>query len=112
MSNQEYKAEFTKDQIILAILKLTANNNVMLQITLEHLIEVRKSLTAIECYLENPELNEKMKPIMEALTIDVRNTVKETIERSEDSVIKMAYEWAFLNDPDSFDFNQFGLNND
>lgn len=109
MSKKEYKAEFTKDQLLLAILKLTANNNVMLQITLEHLLEVRKSLTAIEVHVGNIELNEKMEPGLNQLLNESREKIKEMIKQSEGSAIREAYEWAFLNDPDSFDLTQFDI---
>lgn len=109
MSKKEYKAEFTKDQLLLAILKLTANNNVMLQITLEHLLEVRKSLTAIEVHVGNTDMNEKMESGLKDLLNESRKKIKEIIKQTEGSAIREAYEWAFLNDPNSFDFSQFDI---
>lgn len=104
-----YETDITKDQILLAILKLVANNNAMLQIVLENQLEMRKSLVKIEGSVDDGKLNEAMKPVFDELSETVRKQIEELKNGVESKAIREAYEWAFMNDPDAFDFSILGL---
>ena len=52
-----YETDITKDQVLLTVLKLVANNNSMLQIMIENQIEIRKSLLKIETSIDDGSLD-------------------------------------------------------
>lgn len=105
-----YETDITKDQILLTILKLTANNNAMLQIVLENQLEIRKTLMKIESCVDDGELDPLLKPILMELSETVRKDIDEIKVGVESKSIREAYEWAFMIDPDSFNINDLDLN--
>lgn len=105
----EYETNITKDQILLAILKLSANNNAMLQIVVENLIEIRKTLLKIETSVDDSSLDNVISPLLDELTKTVRDQINDLKSGVESKSLREAYEWAFLNDPNSVDFSKLGL---
>lgn len=102
-----YEANFTQSQILLAILKLTANNNAMLQISIENQLEIRKDLLKIETLIEHGSFNQEMQNHLKEFIDNVRNQLNELKSGVESGAFREAYEWAFMNDPDSLNLDQF-----
>lgn len=90
----DYQAEFNKDQILLAILKLSANNNAMLQILVENMLEIRKSLLNIETSVIDNRMDVVIQPMLDELTENVREQINELKAGVETKSIREAYEWA------------------
>lgn len=104
MNRNEYIADFTKERLLLGIFKTVSENNAMLKIVLENIIEMRNSLNFLEAYVDDDTTDEhtqKIREIKDRQAEITRQLFAETVVGEESQSMKKAFEWAWMNDPDT-----------
>lgn len=83
--------DFSNKDLLIALLKISANNNAKLQLALQNIYEIRKSALNIETTIINKNMDVVVQPMLNELMADVMQEIENVnIGENIEDVLKWA----------------------